>query len=389
MKKIKILFVMDHFHFSSGGTEGQIYTLIKKLDRKTFEPQVCLFRHETDYFKKEMFPCPVFCQEIKSFFSFTTYGKFLQLRRYIRQNKIDIVQSIFNDSALSLAFYTFGLGVKTISTRRDMGFWYTPAKLCILRMNTFFTDKYLVNSHAVKDNIHRKEWVPVNKVIVIPNGCDVSRFHIASQGNFRERYAIPEGAPIIGIVANLRPVKRVNDLIMAFPRVLEKIPESYLVIVGYTGELLDKYMHLANDLRIEERVKFLGLINDPIPVINNFSVGVNCSESEGLSNAIIEYMGCRIPVVATDTAGNREMIIDGKTGLLVPVGDTCALSTSIVRLLKNEELRDNVVSRARESLLTRFDEKQVIKQYEYFYIEIVGVTDAHDSKGEHSIDNSM
>lgn len=371
MKKIKILYVMDHYHFSWGGTEGQVLTLIENLDRERFEPQVCVFRHVTDYLAKEPFPCRVFCPEIEHLHSLSTYWKLLNLRGYIRENAIDIVQTVFNDSALVIPFLTLGTGARTVSTRRDMGFWYTPLRLNILRMNKFFTDRYVVNSNEVKRNLIRKEWVPPRKITVIPNACDMARFDEPPQHDFRSSYAIPADAPVIGVVANLRPVKRVIDMIEAFPMVLGRIPESYLVIVGHTGDLLDVYQLRVRELGIGNRVRFLGLISNPIPIIKHFSVGVNCSESEGLSNAIIEYMGCGVPVVATDTEGNRELVLHGRTGLLAPVGNTRSIAESITTLLlMDNNQRNKMVNEARRIIHEKFDEKKVIRQYESFYIDI-------------------
>ncbi len=347
-----------------------MFSLIKGLDRDLFDPRACVFRRETDYLEREGFPCPVFCPEIMSFFSPSTYARFLKLRDYIRKERIDVVQTVFNDSALALPFYTLGSGAKVVSTRRDTGFWYTPAKLRILRMNSLLTDRYLVNSRAVRESVRKSEWVPDRKIVVIPNGYDLSRFDAPPLEAFHETYGIPAGSPVVGIVANLRPVKRVGDLITAFSLVVKEVPDSYLMVVGHTGEQPGTYLDLARSLGIGGRVRFAGLIPDPIPIIRHFSVGVNCSESEGLSNAVIEYMGCGVPVVATGTEGNRELVDHGETGLLVPVGDTRALAESIVRLLREGPLREMVSVRARETVLKRHDANEVMKRYERFYFGI-------------------
>jgi glycosyltransferase involved in cell wall biosynthesis len=370
--RIKILYVFDHFHFAAGGTEGQFYHLIRQLNRDLFDPHACVFRHETDFLRQHDFPCPVFCPDIGSFFALETYHRFHAIRRYIREKGIDIVQTVFNDSALSHPFFTLGTGVKVVSSRRDMGFWYTPAKLLILRLNTLFTHRYLVNSHAVEENISRAEWVPARKIVVIPNGHDLSRFDGLPREGFHSRYGIPEGAPIIGIVANLRPVKRVHDLMAAFALVLKERSDAFLVIVGHTGEMFGEYKTLAANLGIEHNVRFLGLLDDPLPIMKHFSVGVNCSESEGLSNTIIEYMGCGVPVVATDTEGNRELIVHEQTGLISPVGDAQDLAAAILRLHRDPDLRGRLVSTARASVTKRFDEKMVVRQHERFYSDLVG-----------------
>lgn len=371
--KIKILYVIDHFDTSSGGTEGQLFNLIRNLDKSIFDLQVCVFRYISDYFEKAWFPCPVFCQEIESFYLFSTYEKLLHLRGYIKRNNIHIVQTIFNDSALSLLLYTFGLAVKTISTRRDMGFWYTPAKLCVLRMNSLFTDRYLVNSHTVKRNVMEKERVPETKIEVIYNAHAMDRFDIRAMPDFFSQNDISQGSRIVGIVSNFRPVKRVSDLIRAFPIVCNTIKDVFLVIIGDPGMYMHEYLDLIKELGIQEHVRILGLIDrdEVISYIKWFNVGVMCSESEGLSNAIIEYMACGVPVVATDIPSNRELIESGKSGLLYPVGDIHALSRELIHVLEDKQLRNRLSVHSREQIRGRFDETAVVQQYQDFYINLV------------------
>lgn len=370
-KKIKILYVLDHYHASSGGTERQIFELIRGLDKNIFEIEACLFRYETDYFDREEFPCPVMCFDIKSFFSLSACHGLYKLRNYIREKEFDIVQSVFNDSALSIPLIALGLNTQIVSTRRDMGFWYTPAKLMILKLNSFFTDLYLVNSIAVRDNVHRQERAPKEKITVIHNGHDFSRFEAQKQANLMKELSIPEGSPIVGIVANMRPVKRVDDLIVAFSRVVKAVPESYLIIVGQLGQLGEDYLNLVRAYGIEKNVRFLGMIQEPVPIIKHFSVGVNCSETEGLSNSIIEYMACGIPVVATDTSGNRELVEDGLTGILVPVGDTERLGHAIIRILGDKQMRSKISLEAKKFVSSRFALHSVINKYTDSYIKLV------------------
>lgn len=386
-KKIKILYILDHYHTFSGGTERQIYDLVKGLNKNLFEIEACIFRHATDYFEKGDFPCPVVCFNIGSFFSPTTYYKLYNLRKYMRQKNYDIVQTIFNDSAISIPFITFGLDVRLVSTRRDMGFWYTPMKLLILKMNSILINKFLVNSIAVRDNVHEMEGVALEKITVIYNGHDFSRFELPKQADLMKNLSIPMDSPIIGIVANMRPVKRVKDLISAFKSVLNIVPESYLIIVGHIDPSCEDYKHLVRTYGIEDRVRFLGMIDEPVPIIKNFSVGINCSETEGLSNSIIEYMACGIPVIATDTSGNRELIKNGETGILVPVGDTEQLSRAIVQILQDEKYGKELASKSIKCVAERFNLDKVINQYTDFYMGLV--EDEELKKNLTLVQNSM
>lgn len=365
---------MDYFFSTMGGTEGQLYNLIRNIDKNLFEPELCLFRDINNFFENNSFPCTVFFLGIKSFYSFSSYLKLIKLRKYIRRNRIDIVQIMFNDAALSVPLVTIGLPVKTISTRRDMGFWYTPVNLLMLRLNSLLTDKYLANSYAVKNNVKRKECVPDEKIEVIYNTHNLLRFLAKGKQNFLEQQSIPEGSELIGIVANFRPVKRVSDLIIAFADVLKKHQDSYLILVGDPIHLLYEYIKLTRELGIANRVRFLGEIQDVIPIIKCFTVGVNCSESEGLSNVLIEYMGCGVPVIATDTSGNRELIKDGEMGLLVPVGNPKELTSAILKILENNNLRQKVIQTSSKFIAEKFKENIIIEQYQRFYLNLLNNT---------------
>jgi L-malate glycosyltransferase len=371
--KIKILYVLDHFDTPSGGTEGQFYNLIKKLDKNIFEPELCLYRYINNYFDENEFPVSVLNMNIKSFRNLSTYFKLISLRNYIRKNNHDIVQIIFNDTALSVPLIAAGLKAKVIATRRDMGFWYTPIKLKILRQFVPLTDAYLVNSHTVKHNVIEKEKAPEQKIKVIYNAHRMDRFKAQAKFDFSSQNDIPAGSQIVGIVSNFRPVKRVGDLIRAFSTVLNTIKNTFLVIIGDPGTYQQGIMDLVRELGIEDHVRLLGMIDIDhiISYIKWFNVGVICSESEGLSNAIIEYMGCGVPVIATDIPSNRELIDNEESGILYPVGDIDALSRELIRVLDDNHLESRLSIHSKDQIRTRFDEETIIQQYQDFYIKLV------------------
>ena len=250
-KKIKILYVMDYYYSPFGGTEGQLYNLISKLNRKRFEVELCLFRRfsfEPDIFEKNTFPCDVQYLDFYSLYFLLDYLKLFRLRKYIKQRGFDIVQVLFNDAAKTVPLMCAGLRVKVITTRRDMGFWYTHVNLPILRVNSLFVDRYLVNSFSVRENVQKKEHVTEQRIVVIYNGHDMERFDVRKRDNLHKELSIPEGSKVVGIVANFRPVKRIIDLIVAFPEVLKKIPDCYLFLIGDLYDSKKKCIDLVKSL---------------------------------------------------------------------------------------------------------------------------------------------
>jgi glycosyltransferase involved in cell wall biosynthesis len=102
-------------------------------------------------------------------------------------------------------------------------------------------------------------------------------------------------------------------------------------------------------LDVERWVHFAGGVADAVPLIRHFTVGVLCSESEGMSNAVIEYMGAGKPTVCTNVGGNTELVREGESGFLVAPGDTAALANRISLLLMHPELAATMGRTARES----------------------------------------
>lgn len=229
-----------------------------------------------------------------------------------------------------------------------MGVWYTRGNLRVLRWLAPLVDRVIANSNAVSALVSAREDIAESRISVIYNGLEDT-----SSSN-RPEYLddrIPPGAPVIGIVANLRPVKRHADLVMAFTRVRQAVPDAHLVIVGH-GELEESLRALAASLGVADRVHFLGRVEAPAGVIRRFSVGVLCSESEGLSNALMEYLREGKPAVCTDVGGNPELVIDGENGFLYPVGDEAALAEYLVHLLREGTLAAAMGAAAVRSMAT-------------------------------------
>jgi len=370
-QKIKIMYVMDHFYKPTGGTEGQVLNLVQNLNKERFYTELCVFRYNSDFFLKNVFPCPVKCLNISSFYDLRSVFKLISFRKYLIKRKFDIVQTFFNETAMTLPFLLRGSGIKVIGSRRDMGFWYTKNKLFILRLANRYVHKYLVNSYAVKDNVIRNERVNPGKINVIYNGHDLNRFEVEKTTEFFNEHNIPIDSIIIGIVANLRPVKRVGDLIIAFKKIAEKFKNAVLVSIGHHGCMLQDYKKLAETLDLGNRIKFIGNTNNVLPVVKNFEVGVICSESEGLSNTIIEYMGCGVPVVATKTGGNVELVNHCQTGMLVNVGDPDELGDTILKIVEDKKLQKTLTKNAISAVKINFSIEKNICEHEIEYANML------------------
>jgi len=192
----------------------------------------------------------------------------------------------------------------------------------------------LTNTPAVAD-LTAAEGVPRDKIRVVPNFLDEDSFTAPTDQrgcDLRGELGIPAGAPVIGIIAQLRPEKDHATLIRASARLLERQPEAHIVLVG-EGECRPELETLREDLGLSGHVHLTGLRHGEGNLHHVFDISVLCSRTEALSNSILEAMAAGNPVVASDVGGNPDPVRDGETGLLFPVGHVEALANALDRLL--------------------------------------------------------
>jgi glycosyltransferase involved in cell wall biosynthesis len=210
-----------------------------------------------------------------------------------------------------------------------------------------------------------------SRVVVLENGVDLSRFppHLArpragSQSQQHRR---------VGLLANLRAVKQPELFVRAAVSVSAWDPSVTFVLAG-EGELRPRLESLVTELGIQDRCKLLGSVVDVPAFLFGLDVAVLCSSSEGMSNALLEYMAAGRAIVATAVGGNVELIEDGVHGLLVPPGDPHELAAAIYRLLANPALRARLGAAARDRVEARYSRDGMIQRFEEFYAQLVNDT---------------
>jgi L-malate glycosyltransferase len=349
MKPLKILYMMDAMHGGErvGGTEGQLLELLTHLDRDRFDPRLALFRSTPYIEDARTFPCPVDVLDIGSLSTARSALKLLGLSARLRRHGYGVVHIFLNDAAIAAPMFCRIGGASVIVSRRDMGFWYTEPILRALRVSNRFVSRVIANSDAVRRNVHDREGFPLTAIDVLYNGHDPRKFDVEPLPGFHERLGIAPADPVIGMVANFNPWKRHVDLVEAFAIVRQQHPRAHLVLVG--SGAMSPAMEAVRARGLESAVHFYGGVDNAIPVRKHFSVGVLSSESEGLSNAVIEYMGCGKPTVCTNVGGNPEAITDGETGFLVPPFAVATLADRINTLLTSPVLREQMGRRAHDA----------------------------------------
>lgn len=334
----KVFFLIDHFKDPFAGTEGQVYALIKGLMARNIEAQLAVFK-PSEYILKQQFPCPVKVLDIKKMLSLKAIAALLKLGFYLKRNDFKLVHIYFNDASVIAPVILRCFGVKVVISRRDMGFWYTPMLAKILKFNAKFVNACICNSHAVKDKTMEVENLALSKMHVVYNGLPeykISPDEVDKAQTIKE--FLPQSNKIIGIVANIRPIKRIQDLIYAAEKIAAQKKFAFkIAIVGGGDE--SELATLCKLLNITDKVIFLGAQKNVEKYLKNFDIAVLTSDSEGLSNSIIEYMAAGKPVVCSNVGGNNELIKHGFNGYLYPVGDIQQLSNYLIALLESADDR--------------------------------------------------
>lgn len=369
-KPIKIMYLMDRYWSPNAGTERQLLKLLTHLDRKRFDPCLVVF-HDTSFLRSSPFPCPVQSLDFQKIASLRTIWKLLTLTRMIRIQGIRLVHIFLNDASIMGPVFCKLGGAKVVVSRRDMGFWYTPAKLAALRVGNLFVDRVVANCQAVGLNVVKREKVPAEKMTVIYNGQECELQETLGQGSFWESLGIGKADPVVGMVANLYPGKRHQDMVRAFAVVHERFPTAHLMLPG-EGEEEAPLRRLVTSLGLDGKVHFLGPMSDVIPVIRRCNVCVLCSESEGLPNAVLEYMSCGKPTVCTRVGGAVELIEDGQSGFMIDVGDVEALAERIIPILSDEGLAQRLGCSARKRIAADFSLDGMVQAHGHLYADLLG-----------------
>ncbi|MAM88047.1 MAG: hypothetical protein CME36_12155 [unclassified Hahellaceae] len=361
---MKLSIIMDRYDNPYAGTESQVLKLVSGLKEQGWDIQFAVLRG-TDYTRSGMFPVPVHDLGVGSISSPGSWFKMYRYARSLRKQGFSVVHAFFNDASV-IAPPTMRLaGLKTLISRRDMGFWYSGTYLKALRLTGRCVHAAVCNSKAVAEITSRFEKMPPGKIHVIYNG-----YPDMSSG---EQVSAPwesrsEAEVVVGIVANLRPIKRIDDLIEAIGLLAREGLHLKLNVIG--GGDPHAYMEQVRRLGLEGHVHLLGSQPEPERHIRDFDIAVLCSETEGFSNAIIEYMRCGKPVVCTRTGGNPEIVEEGLNGYLVPVGDVEALADRIRKLAENPQLREKMGKVGRSQLADKYSMKAMVAKHVELYSQI-------------------
>lgn len=366
---IRVAYLIDRL--APAGTERQLLGLVERLDRARVRPYLCLLDgHDPQSRGLEPAEVPVLRLGVSTFKRPWAWRQAAAFFRFLRRERIEVLQLHFPDSTYFGAPLGWLAGARVIRTRRDLGYWVTGKDRVLGRLwNRLFVDATVANCQAARAAFLRDERPRPETVRVIDNGVDLA--------GFRPRSI--EQAPAVGgrqrvvLVANLRPVKAPQVFVEAALELVERFPRAEFLLAGQ-GPLAEELARQVAAAGRGERIRLLGSVDDVPGLLAETNVAVLSSASEGLSNAVIEYMAAGCAIVATNVGGTAELLDEGRTGLLVPAGDPSALAARIGELLADPARAARLGQAARADARARFAWPAVCRRYEDLYAQVTGRT---------------
>jgi sugar transferase (PEP-CTERM/EpsH1 system associated) len=245
-----------------------------------------------------------------------------------------------------------------------------PPRRNWLRRAAFeMADRVFSVSYQLRDLLARRTGFSEGKIQVIHNGVDLARFQpdSATRQRFRNERGIAADAFCIGCVGRLNRIKDYPTMLKAMELAGNECAALHLLIAGSGPERAGLEELLAANPGIRGRVHFLGT-TDRIPeFLSAIDAYVLPSLWEGISNSLLEAMAAGLPVIATDTGGNPEVVVDGESGLLFPVGDVSRLADRLLLLLHQPALCKQIGEAALERIRRHFSLDAMVQSYEKLY----------------------
>ena len=298
-----------------------------------------------------------------------------QLRKIIQGEGVDLIQSHLLGTGVYCSLLGLMTGKPVISTFHgsvDVGENERLKGLKFAAINAG-ASRIVAVTDSLLDDIVSRTSLRENKTCVIYNGIDTSAFIRTRSSALRLKYGWSEDEIIIGSLGNIRPAKG-YDILLKAAALLEHSSHSYrFVIAGQgKGKLYDELLALRKELGLEEKVQFLGFIDDAADFLANVDLFLSSSISEGLPLSAIQAMVAALPMVATRCGGYEGLIADGENGLLVDVGSPGAIAETIEKLAADTDLQSKLAKNAKAYAIETFDIQVMLDAYEQTYDDFLG-----------------
>jgi len=376
--KLRLLFVIDNLQF--GGGERVFSQIINGLPPDKYkiflascpgeELHQAIQNHQVQFFPTD------FSKKLN-------FSLIPRLSEIIKKNEIEIVHG----QGARAEFYArlasrLACKSKYVSTiaMPIEGFDVGPIREKIYsffdRFSQKFVDRFLVVSDVLRDKMTKGHGIPAEKVIRIYNGIEVDHYFPEGQNGSRKKirneFNIGGDTLFIGAIGRLVWQKGFEHLVQAMPKVINKFPQTKVLIIG-GGPLRDDLEALAQKLKIEKHIIFANFRKDVKEILSALDILIVPSLLEGFPMVTLEGMAMAKPIIATAIDGIREQIIDSKSGILIPPRDPDAITDAIIRLREDKNFAQNLGLEARLRVEEHFTVEKMVAETESVYFSVLGV----------------
>lgn len=240
-------------------------------------------------------------------------------------------------------------------------------------------DAIISVSHAIHDNIKRLgiNW---DHIYTVQNGIDLTRYELhETPQQLKTKYNVPKGAPVIGVLGNIRRWKGQETVVRAVPKIKEKFPDVRCFLVGAVindedGKKFEKLLFsLIKKFNISKNVIFTGFQNNPLDYINLLDVFIHSSidpEPFGIVN--LEAMYMKKPIISTTIGGPVEIFVNGESAVLIEPGDPVKLADTVVDLIKHPQKASKMGEAGYERLFKKFTLEKMVNNTVKIYNKVLG-----------------
>ena len=249
-------------------------------------------------------------------------------------------------------------------------------------------DRYVIVCNFFRPWLNQSCRVKNDRIVLIPNGVDTDKFRPPpvyarrADGNgdeaklaLRRKLGLPADSMLVGTVGRLDPVKDFPTLLRGFKETVLRFPTALLVVVG-DGPLRAELVRIVENLGLARSILWLGERKDIADLLRCFDLFVQTSIFEGMSNTILEAMSTGLPVVATNTGGNPE-VVSPDNGILVDVADSHAVAEAMLTYLTNDDVRNSHGTQSRRRATDYFGLSLMASRYAQLYVDVLNDSTAH------------
>lgn len=353
-----------------GGAERSLVQLVTRLDRNRWEPAVfCLAARGVLADELEAAGIPVVCLGARGW---TSSGAMYRLVRELRRFRPVLLQTFLFHANLAGRIAGALAGVGTIVSGIRVAEKRSRTFLRLDRWTNWLVSTNICVSEAVADFSISVARLSPKKTVVIPNGVDVARFANAQPADLAQ-FGIPSGSPVLLTIGRLDRQKGLDDLLETAALVVARHPRVHFLLVGKGPER----PHLEQAIRekgLAERVHLAGWHSDIPELLAAGTALVLSSLWEGLPNVILEAMAAGLPVVATRVEGVAELVVEGRTGLIVAPHAPQELAAAIEKLLADPSFAKELGQSGQTRASAVFSWEKMAARYCAVYESLLGAS---------------